>query len=82
MKKKLNLLNRKIAGYGPFHCFTFLSLERNFRERELEQGLIDRIQKLLLELGHGFAFVGRQYRLEVDGKEFFYQTCAHPCEWS
>lgn len=39
--------------------------------RELEQELINHLQNALLELGKGFAFVGRQYRLEVDGKEFF-----------
>jgi predicted nuclease of restriction endonuclease-like (RecB) superfamily len=52
------------------YCFKFLCLEENFREKELEQGLINHMQKLLLELGKGFAFVGRQHRLEIDGKEF------------
>ncbi len=64
------------------YCFQFLSLEENFREKELEIGLIDHIQKLLLEFGRGFAFVGRQCRLEIDGKEFsidllFYHTVLH-----
>ena len=51
--------------------FQFLSLEKKFREKELEQALINHIQKFLLELGEGFAFVGRQYKLEVSGKEYF-----------
>jgi predicted nuclease of restriction endonuclease-like (RecB) superfamily len=51
--------------------FQFLALEKKFREKELEQGLIDHIQKFLLELGEGFAFVGRQYKVEVSGKEYF-----------
>ena len=51
--------------------FSFITLEDKFREKELEQGLTDHIQKFLLELGHSFAFVGRQYPLDVGGKEFF-----------
>ena len=51
------------------YCFQFLSLEENFREKELEKGLIDHVQKLLSEFGRGFAFVGRQCSLEIDGKE-------------
>lgn len=50
--------------------FSFLSLERKYRERELEQGLMDHLQKFLLELGEGFAFVGRQYRIEVSGQDY------------
>jgi predicted nuclease of restriction endonuclease-like (RecB) superfamily len=53
------------------YVFNFLSMDANFREKELEQGLIDHMQKLLMEFGRGFAFVGRQCCLEVDGKEFF-----------
>lgn len=53
------------------YCFQFLTLEEDFRERELEKGLMDHVQKLLSEFGRGFAFVGRQCCLEVDGKEFF-----------
>jgi predicted nuclease of restriction endonuclease-like (RecB) superfamily len=49
--------------------FAFLALDKKHREQELEQGLIDHIQNFLLELGQGFAFVGRQYRLEVGGED-------------
>lgn len=42
-----------------------------YHERELEVGLLTHIQKFLLELGRGFAFVGRQYRLEVSEQEFY-----------
>lgn len=51
------------------YCFSFLALEDKFREQELEQRLTDHIQKLLLELGHGFTFVSRQYPQEVGGKK-------------
>jgi predicted nuclease of restriction endonuclease-like (RecB) superfamily len=50
--------------------FSFLALDTKYREQELEQGLIDHIQNFLIELGQGFAFVERQKRLEVGGKEF------------
>ncbi len=53
------------------YLFDFLTLEEPFHERELETGLLIHIQKFLLELGRGFAFVGRQYRLEVSDKEFY-----------
>lgn len=49
----------------------FLELKDKVHERELEQALVNHIQKFLLELEVGFAFIGRQYRLEVQGDEFF-----------
>ncbi|MDR0306522.1 MAG: PDDEXK nuclease domain-containing protein [Chitinispirillales bacterium] len=51
--------------------FDFLGLADNAHEREIENALIRHILQFLLELGVGFAFVGRQFRLEVDGDEFF-----------
>lgn len=53
------------------YLFDFLTLEEAFHERELETGLLRHLEKFLLELGRGFAFVGRQYRLEVSDREFF-----------
>jgi len=52
------------------YVFDFLTLDATARERELELGLLDHIQKFLVELGVGFSFVGRQYRLEVAGEEY------------
>ena len=54
----------------PF-LFDFLTLEEHFHERELEVGLLSHIEKFLLELGRGFAFVGRQYPLTVSDREFY-----------
>ena len=51
--------------------FEFLTLAQDVEERALEQGLLGHIQQFLVELGAGFAFVGRQYRLEVGGEDFF-----------
>lgn len=53
------------------YLFDFLGLGDDAHEREIENALVRHITKFLLELGSGFAFVGRQYRLEVDGSEFF-----------
>lgn len=53
------------------YLFDFLTLEEPFHERELETGLLAHIQTFLLELGQGFAFVGRQYKLEVSDREFY-----------
>jgi predicted nuclease of restriction endonuclease-like (RecB) superfamily len=54
----------------PF-ALEFLGLSRDADERVMESGLIQRLQRFLLELGVGFAFVGRQVPLEVGGDEFF-----------
>lgn len=53
------------------YCFDFLSLKEKFNEKELESGLLEHTQNFLIELGAGFAFVGRQYPLRVSDKEFF-----------
>lgn len=52
------------------YVLDFLDLAGPVAERDLEDALVARVQAFLLELGHGFAFVGRQYRFEVDGEEF------------
>jgi predicted nuclease of restriction endonuclease-like (RecB) superfamily len=49
----------------------FLGLADDAHERDMEQGLVGHVTKFLLELGAGFAFVGRQYRLDVGGDEFY-----------
>jgi predicted nuclease of restriction endonuclease-like (RecB) superfamily len=47
----------------------FVTLESAYREKELEQGLMDHLQKFLVELGDGFAFMGRQYCIEIEGED-------------
>lgn len=53
------------------YLFDFLGLGDEAHERDIEEALVRHITRFLLELGAGFAFVGRQYRLEVGGDEFF-----------
>jgi predicted nuclease of restriction endonuclease-like (RecB) superfamily len=52
------------------YVFDFLGTADPRKEVELEQKLIDHVQKFLLELGQGFAFVGRQVHLELGGKDY------------
>lgn len=54
----------------PYH-FDFLGLGREAHERDIESALIRHVTRFLLELGAGFAFMGRQVRVEVAGDEFF-----------
>ena len=51
--------------------FDFLTLRSNYDEKELKDALMNNVQKLLMELGKGFAFVGREYRLVVGETEQF-----------
>jgi len=53
------------------YTFDFLELADEHSERELERALIGKIEDFLRTLGGMFAFMGSQYRLEVDGREFF-----------
>ena len=53
------------------YIFDFLNITENFKERELENALIDNIQKFLIELGNGFAFVGKQVEMKVGNQSFF-----------
>jgi predicted nuclease of restriction endonuclease-like (RecB) superfamily len=56
----------------------FLGIGRAMRERELEDRLIARLQQFILELGYGFCFVGRQYRLALGRKEYFVDLTLPP----
>ncbi len=53
------------------YLFDFLGTAAPRREAELERGLVEHIQKFLLELGQGFAFVGRQVHLEIGDDDFY-----------
>ncbi len=53
------------------YVFDFLTLTDDAREKELERGLLEHLRNFMLELGVGFAFVGSQYHLEVEGKDYY-----------
>jgi len=53
------------------YVFDFFSLTVPYNERDIERQLVKHMTKFLLELGKGFAFVGQQYMIEVDGTDYF-----------
>ncbi|MEC4271693.1 PDDEXK nuclease domain-containing protein [Adlercreutzia sp. R25] len=62
--------------------FDFLAIQKDYDERELKDALVDNISAFLLELGAGFAFMGREYRLKVGNTEqwidlLFYNAKVH-----
>lgn len=62
--------------------FDFVEVAERYREKELKEALINNITKFLIELGSGFAYMGREYRLQVNTREqfmdlLFYNTRLH-----
>ncbi|SFV60374.1 FIG074102: hypothetical protein [hydrothermal vent metagenome] len=62
--------------------FDFLTMTKDYKERELEKALIDNVTDFLLELGSGFAFIGKQKHIQVGEHDFyidllFYHTQMH-----
>ena len=55
------------------YIFDFITTSNNkdLKELDIEQELTRNITKLLLELGNGFAFIGRQYHLEIDNEDYY-----------
>lgn len=51
------------------YCFDFISITEPYREKELKQALILNIEKFLLELGNGFAYLGKEYKLTIGHTE-------------
>ena len=53
------------------YIFDFITIEKEAKERDIERALISRIRDFLLELGMGFAFMGSQYHLEIEDKDYY-----------
>jgi predicted nuclease of restriction endonuclease-like (RecB) superfamily len=53
------------------YIFDFLTMTKDYNERDLEKALVDHLAHFLLELGAGFAYIGRQYQLHVGERDFF-----------
>ncbi len=67
-----------VQAFKDPYLFDFLGTADPRRERESEQALIEQVEKLLLELGQGFAFVGRQMTLEVGDEDFVIDLLFYP----
>jgi predicted nuclease of restriction endonuclease-like (RecB) superfamily len=79
-KNKEEILQLSATGINPYkkedvikdiYTLEFLGLPEVYIESKLEQSIIDNLQSFLLELGKGFAFVGRQYRLSIDNEHYY-----------
>jgi predicted nuclease of restriction endonuclease-like (RecB) superfamily len=66
-----SIKNQGLLAVKDEYTFDFLNLSDQHSESDLEQGLVKNIRSFLLEMGHHFTFVGNQYRLEVEGNEYF-----------
>ncbi len=53
------------------YVFDFLALDVKYRERDVENQLVQHITKFLLELGKGFAFIGQQYHLAIADNDYY-----------
>jgi len=53
------------------YIFDFLTLTKDYKEKDLEEQLVKNITKFLLELGKGFAFIGRQYHLSIADNDYY-----------
>ncbi len=53
------------------YTFDFLTMTKPYNERDIEKKLVEHIAKFLLELGKGFAFIGRQYHLEIGESDYY-----------
>lgn len=71
-KNGLEVSNPQDILKEPF-VFEFLGIKQDYRylESELERRLIENLEKFLLELGKGFAFIGRQYKIQIGSRQFF-----------
>ena len=63
--------NQAVLAVKDDYTFDFLGLDGEHSEHELEQALIKNIRAFLQELGPDFAFIGNQYRIEIEDEEYF-----------
>ena len=66
-----NIKNQAYLAVKDEYTFHFLNLSEEHSESELENALVQNIRKFLLEMGHQFTFVGNQYKLQIEDKDFF-----------
>ena len=72
LAKKGNIIEKETDIIRDPYILEFLNIPENYQynEKQLEQRIIDNLQKFILELGKGFAFIGRQYRIMLDNTPF------------
>jgi predicted nuclease of restriction endonuclease-like (RecB) superfamily len=63
--------NQAILAIKDEYTFDFMDLSNEHSERQLELALVNNVRAFLLEMGSQFAFIGNQYKLQIDDKEYF-----------
>ena len=66
-----SIRNQAVLAVKDEYTLDFIGLGERYSEYELEQAVVKNIRSFLMEFGTYFSFIGNQYRLEVDGREFF-----------
>ena len=66
-----SIRNQAVLAVKDEYTLDFIGLGERYSEYELEQAVVKNIRSFLMEFGTDFSFIGNQYRLEVDGREFF-----------
>ncbi|RZK20626.1 MAG: DUF1016 domain-containing protein, partial [Flavobacterium sp.] len=66
-----SIKNQAVLAVKDEYTFSFLGLADEHSERELENALVQNIRNFLLEMGHQFTFVGNQFKIEIEEKEYF-----------
>ena len=72
-EKRLPALQSDLARQtlkDPYN-FDFLTIREGYDERELQKELVDKISDFLLELGEGFAYIGKEYHININGDDFY-----------
>jgi predicted nuclease of restriction endonuclease-like (RecB) superfamily len=68
--REQGLVNEALVLKDPY-VFDFLGLRDSYLEADLEDAILSELQQFLLELGGGFSFMARQYRIQLDGDDFY-----------
>ena len=68
MKQNSDLANHMMK--DPY-VFDLIELTENYKEKELENKMLEKLKNIILELGNGFSFIGNQYKVTVDNHDFY-----------
>jgi predicted nuclease of restriction endonuclease-like (RecB) superfamily len=66
-----HLLEQTEESIKSVYSLDFLDINKPITERNLESSMVDKVKRLMMELGYGFCFIGNQFRLELGNKEYF-----------
>jgi len=67
-----SIKNQAVLAIKDEYTFDFMDLADNHSERQLEASLVNNVRSFLLEMGSQFTFIGNQYKIKLEDKEYFY----------